>query len=443
MYSYTYTYRDYPGDSNRTTGQIGSMTYAQAGAGLSFSYTYDGSGNPLTYYNGSHWSFSWADGGKLMSAVASDGTTITYTYDVDGTRSVKRVGDVSHTYIWEDGRPLQECVSGNTGIHSAGTIMYFHYDMNGRPYALQYNGTIFYYLLNAQGDVIRMIDSTGATVASYEYDPFGNIVSATGTMAEANPLRYRGYYYDRETGFYYLNSRYYDPKLGRFINADSYVSTGQGIMGYNMFAYCGNNPVNRVDPTGQLWSEIWGFAKTAVTEIGKTMELMSPAYAGCGGATLSDGPLPFGDIVGLAGATLLTVGAIGYGVYQAAQAPSISIPKAETKEKDITVPPPSPTVIYRYGGTNPGNLTPSQRDVDLYPITRKGLSFSTVPKPGAAMTTIEALNATGVVYAVYDGAGHVSVHPLGGTLEDWHNAGSSSVWTTAVKSVVVKWNGGN
>ncbi|MBR6666198.1 MAG: RHS repeat-associated core domain-containing protein, partial [Lachnospiraceae bacterium] len=173
-----------------------------------------------------------------MSAVSSDGTTITYTYDVDGTRSVKRVGDVSHTYIWEDGRPLQECVSGNTGIHSAGTIMYFYYDMNGRPYALQYNGTIYYYLLNAQGDVIRMIDSTGATVASYEYDPYGNIVSATGTMAEANPLRYRGYYYDSETDFYYLNSRYYDPKTGRFINADSYVSTGQGIMGYNMFAYC-------------------------------------------------------------------------------------------------------------------------------------------------------------------------------------------------------------
>ncbi len=66
-----------------------------------------------------------------------------------------------------------------------------------------------------------------------------------------NPLRYRGYYYDRETGFYYLNSRYYDPKIGRFINADSYVSTGQGIVGYNMFAYCGNNPVNASDPMGE------------------------------------------------------------------------------------------------------------------------------------------------------------------------------------------------
>ena len=147
--------------------------------------------------------------------------------------------------------------------------------------------------------------------------------------------------------------------------------------------------------------------------------------------------MPFGDIVGLAGAALLTVGAIGYGIYQAAQAPSISIPKADTKEKDITAPPPSSTVIYRYGGTNPGNLTPKVKD------KYSGLSFSTVPMPGAATTTIEALNATGVVYAVQDGPTHVSVRPVGATTEDWINAGSSSVWTQAVKSVVVKWDGGN
>ena len=71
-------------------------------------------------------------------------------------------------------------------------------------------------------------------------------------IANVNPIRYRGYYYDVETGFYYLQSRYYDPEVGRFINADEYISTGQGILGHNMFAYCLNNPVNRVDPTGEL-----------------------------------------------------------------------------------------------------------------------------------------------------------------------------------------------
>ena len=222
-----------------------------------------------------------------------------------------------------------------------------------------------------------------------------------------------------------------------------YVSTGQGILGNNMFAYCGNDPINRIDRKGQFWGSIWNFARTAVTETGKAMGAMAPAYAGFGGVALGDGFLPFGDIVALIGAGLITVGAVGMGVSIAAKTSSLSISKAEEKSDAVPLVPPVTIFIYRYGGTNPGNLTPSQRDVDLYPITGKGLSFSTVPKAGAAMTTIEALNATGVVYAVCDGVGHVSVHPIGGTLEDWHNAGSSAIWITAVKSVVVKWNGGN
>ena len=88
-------------------------------------------------------------------------------------------------------------------------------------------------------------------VASYEYDAWGNILSQSGSMAEKNPLRYRGYYYDSETGFYYLQSRYYDPANRRFVNADTYASTGQGFAGTNMFAYCNNNPVMYTDPAGE------------------------------------------------------------------------------------------------------------------------------------------------------------------------------------------------
>ena len=98
----------------------------------------------------------------------------------------------------------------------------------------------------------KVVDSNGQVVASYTYDAWGKVLTATGTMAEINPIRYRGYYYDSETGLYYLNSRYYDPETGRFVNADSYVSTGQGITAYNMFAYCLNDPVNYIDPTGEL-----------------------------------------------------------------------------------------------------------------------------------------------------------------------------------------------
>ncbi len=93
----------------------------------------------------------------------------------------------------------------------------------------------------------------------------------------------------------------------------------------------------------------------------------------------------------------------------------------------------SQIVIYRYGGTNPGNLTPRQKDI------LSGLSFSTIPMQNAAVTTIEAINATGVVYAVQNGRNHVSVKPVDATVEDWINAGSNSIWTNAVKSFATKW----
>ena len=99
--------------------------------------------------------------------------------------------------------------------------------------------------------MIRLVSGTGATVSEYEYDPYGRVIFGTGTMAEVNPLRYRGYYYDAETEFYYLQSRYYDPTICRFINADGYASTGQGFLGWNMFAYCNNAPTMYGDPNGK------------------------------------------------------------------------------------------------------------------------------------------------------------------------------------------------
>ena len=103
-------------------------------------------------------------------------------------------------------------------------------------------------------------------VASYEYDAWGNVTYSTGTMAKTNPLKYRGYYHDAESGFYYLQSRYYDPAIGRFVNADSYSSTGQGFIGCNMFVYCGNNPINQTDPTGEAGASLaFAIAKLVCT----------------------------------------------------------------------------------------------------------------------------------------------------------------------------------
>lgn len=138
--------------------------------------------------------------------------------------------------------------------------LYFFYDSYGNLTSVRYffggKGYTYYALTNAQGDVLGFCDSAGNKVAEYEYDAWGNVISTTDTtaigIANLNPIRYRGYYYDTDTGLYYLQSRYYNPQVGRFLNADNQLSTG-GMTGINLFAYCGNSPVNRIDPSGEAW----------------------------------------------------------------------------------------------------------------------------------------------------------------------------------------------
>lgn len=135
------------------------------------------------------------------------------------------------------------------------TILWFYYDGTGKRIAMQdgSTGAYYYYVYNNQYDVIALVDSNFNYVANYTYDSWGKLVSITGSNTEIgnlNPFRYRGYYYDSETGLYYLNSRYYNPEIGRFINADGYISTGQNTLGQNMFAYALNNPMRYFDLMG-------------------------------------------------------------------------------------------------------------------------------------------------------------------------------------------------
>ena len=138
--------------------------------------------------------------------------------------------------------------------------LYFSYNAAGTPMSVKYGSEEYFYTTNIQGDVTGIVNSNGVTVVTYTYDAWGRQLSCTGSMAGTlgviNPLRYRGYVYDQESGLYYLQSRYYDPNLGRFINADGLISTGQGLLGNNMFAYCGNNPVMRIDPSGMSWKDL-------------------------------------------------------------------------------------------------------------------------------------------------------------------------------------------
>lgn len=160
---------------------------------------------------------------------------------------------VTHEYLTQSGKVMRETVKTDGTVT---LVLDFIYDESGKPFAMiDQLGALpktYYYVLNLQGDVVKLVTESGAVAASYEYDAWGDILSSSGSKAEINPLRYRGYYYDTETGFYYLQSRYYDPVTHRFINADSYSSTGQGIIGYNMFAYCNNSPVIQADHTGEF-----------------------------------------------------------------------------------------------------------------------------------------------------------------------------------------------
>ena len=146
-----------------------------------------------------------------------------------------------------------------TGSGSTAIQQRFSYDAAGNLVAVVYkvgSGTsyIYYYLRNAQGDIVKLIDSSGNTVVEYLYDSWGKIIATTGSLANTvganQPFRYRGYVYDEETGWYYLQSRYYDPTTCRFISADVLLSTGQGVIGHNSFAYCNNDPINMFDNDG-------------------------------------------------------------------------------------------------------------------------------------------------------------------------------------------------
>ena len=372
----TYAWTADPINESTTPVKTVTYTYGDNWRDLLTAYdgeqiTYDNIGNPLSYYNGME--FEWSNGRQLTSVQIDENTTLALKYDENGMRSSKTkeslAGGVTlkeeYSYYYASGSLMgMRYRNWYAGYDGESWAIWFLYDEKGEMIGLTNGAETYYYVKNAQGDVLALIDIEGNVAAKYQYDPWGKVISVkkpdgtdltgSGHIGNLNPIRYRGYVYDNETGLYYVSSRYYDPEVGRWINADGYVSTGQGVLGNNMFAYCGNNPVNRVDHTGQFWSEIWEFAKTAVAEIGKAIGAMSPAYAGCGGAAVADGPLPFGDIVAAAGAALLTVGAIGYGIYQAAKAPSISIPKADTKEKAITAPPPSNGTTY-YHVTTPDN----------------------------------------------------------------------------------------
>ena len=263
-------------------------------------------------------------------APAKDETVSPQGTHVTGTQTV------THEYLTLNGKVARETIKTNNSLTA---VLDFIYDESGKPFALKYstNGTSFktyYYVLNLQGDVVKLIHYIPGfeyeSVATYEYDAWGNIVSSSGRLAEINPLRYRGYYYDNETGFYYLQSRYYDPANRRFINADTYSSTDPGdAIGCNMFAYCGNNPVMRNDYSGDAW---WHWVVATVAVVG----LAVASVVTCGGAAaaaMTATALISGTCTTVpAAATIITGAALGAGVAYAGSVVSAASSVKSTEE---------------------------------------------------------------------------------------------------------------
>ena len=216
-------------------------------------YSHDALGNPIDYGDVE----LWGEDGRRLSAILNEheGLNVYYTYDSDGLRTSKTVNGVKHEYLYDGDKVVYEKRGEDQ--------FFYYYDSYGHFSAIRHirasdkTDYIYYANTNSRGDVVGLYTGPGVQIVSYEYDAWGNVISMTDTtnfgLGILNPIRYRGYYYDQETGWYYLQSRYYDPEIGRFINADNMVITGSDLTGLNLFAYCGNNPVSRVDPSGQFW----------------------------------------------------------------------------------------------------------------------------------------------------------------------------------------------
>ena len=232
------------------------------------SYAYDAGGNP-TVLRGM--ALTWGEGRRLKRIVGTAGE-VTFAYDSDGKRVRKTSGNTETKYYY-NGSTLSGLVrttTGNTGTTK--TTVQFVYDAEGKPFLLRLNGkTDYFYLYNGLGDITGLVDSSNQVVVRYQYNSWGKVTSTQDTsgvsLATLNPFRYRKYVYDPETGLYCLGSRYYDPEVGRFVNADDtdvIFAKPQELYHKNLYVYCDNNPVVREDQGGNLWGLLATMAVGAV-----------------------------------------------------------------------------------------------------------------------------------------------------------------------------------
>lgn len=220
------------------------------------SYTYDDNGNLTS--NGDK-TYIYNEENRLVEVKNYSNQTIaTFTYDHEGKRNSMTTTSGTVYYHYSGDKVVYE-TDGSNNITAEYT-----YDSNGNPATMTVSGTTYYYHVNGHGDVMKLTDGSGNVVAQYNYDVWGNILSQSGTMASTNPIRYAGYRYEEVTGLYYLMARYYDAEIGRFITRDSFHGTEDEPLSLNQYAYCNNNPVMYIDPSGNIRVRVywWGVKLT-------------------------------------------------------------------------------------------------------------------------------------------------------------------------------------
>lgn len=263
--------------SNKTFSYTNGILSSYRDGNTTVTYRTDAMGNPIAISTGTGTqSLTWGEGRMLLRVKQNASNYSQYTYNADGLRIKKDVmkdGQLTTSkYVWGN-NGLAGIITNNM---SSTTTVVPLYDSSGEAIGfsvkkvggiippISTEPVVYTYVKNLQGDVIRILDKTGRTVVSYTYDPWG-VPTVTGDteLAALNPCSYRGYDYDEETGYYYLQSRYYDPEIGRFLNSDdaAFLEANGTILGYNLFSYCCNSPISIEDKSGHFGTPIqWACA---------------------------------------------------------------------------------------------------------------------------------------------------------------------------------------
>ena len=223
----------------------------------------DAYGNPVKIGNKV---LEWKNGKELCS-ITDNGNNINYTYNCDGLRVSKIVNNIERYHYYDNNKIVAEKINNN--------IIHYLRDTKGNLIGFTYNDEKYYYIKNIQEDITGILDKDLNLIAKYFYDSWGkvekicdangNLIVDNTNIAIINPFRYKGYYYDNESGLYYTNNRYYNPNWGRFISIDTNIGKKKDFTSYNLYVAFANNPINNNDEYGKFWKKIGGWVKSAST----------------------------------------------------------------------------------------------------------------------------------------------------------------------------------